>query len=363
MTAPTLNTPLLLVCGGTGSGKSSLINALVQADVQKVGVTPTTREAQEHKISLAGGIPVFLLDTPGINEAGHNEWYRERLSALVPLCDLLIWVVGYDNRALDLDLSMLREIRQTAPQKALLILGNAVDRAQRNFEASSFDPVSGTSAAERAVAGWKNFLQATFKEITPADILLCSAGERFDDAGRQYNLTAVSGRIEELLPEAMRLRWMANEKAHQDKEAKAERLIAVATAAAGTVGLLPFPLADMPFIISVQVTLILALTRLYGRTFSLDLARSLSLCALSAVAGPLAFQALTKFVPVLGSVVGAGIASGCTYAVGTVTQKLLASKADLTPEIFRTKVQEAYANYKAKKREKESSRETSLHTD
>ena len=123
-------------------------------------------------------------------------------------------------------------------------------------------------------------------------------------------------------------------------------MILAATAAAGAIGLIPLPVADMPFIVSTQVALILGLCSLHGRTFTMDAARSLSLAALSAVAGPMAFQALTKLVPGLGSVMGAGVAAACTYAVGTVTQTLLEGGLDFDVAVFRDAVKKAFNEYR-----------------
>ncbi|MBO4313800.1 MAG: 50S ribosome-binding GTPase [Desulfovibrio sp.] len=339
-------TPTLAVCGGTGAGKSSLVNALVHADVQAVGVTPTTRETREHEARIAGGIPVYLMDTPGMGEASRHEEYAARLREILPEADVLLWVVGYDNRALDLDVRLLREVREAAPDKPLLILGNAVDRASRSFNAAGFDPSGGSSPAEKAVGGWLAYLREIFAFAEPAAVLPCAAGEFSGDTARQYNLQAISARIEALLPEAMRLRWLAEEKATQDRHGKAEKMILAATATAGAIGLIPLPVADMPFIVTTQVALILGLCSLHGRTFTMDTARSLSLAAISAVAGPMAFQALTKLVPGFGSVVGAGVAAACTYAVGTVTQTMLESGLEFDVTMFKAAVKDVFNEYR-----------------
>lgn len=340
------STPTLTVCGGTGAGKSSLVNALVHADVQAVGVTPTTREAREHAARF-GSIPVYLMDTPGMGEASRHEEYAAHLREILPLTDILLWVVGYDNRALELDVRLLREVRGLAPQTPLLILGNAVDRATRGFDPTTFDPLGGTSPAEKAVGGWLGYLRETFAFAAPADVLPCAAGEYSGDTARQYNLPAVSARIEQLLPEALRLRWLAEERSQQDKHAKAQKMILAATAVAGGIGLVPLPVADMPFIITTQVALILSLCTLYGRAFSADTARSLVLAALSAVAGPMAFQALSKLVPILGSAVGAGVAAACTYAVGTVTHRILEGGLEFELDSFKAAVRDVFDEYRS----------------
>ena len=218
-------TPTLAVCGCTGAGKSSLVNALVHADVQAVGVTPTTRETREHEARIGDGIPVYLMDTPGMGEASRHEEYAARLREILPEADILLWVVGYDRRALDLDVRLLREVRAAAPEKPLLVLGNAVDRSSRSFDPAGFDPVGGSSFAEKAVGDWLDYLRKTFAFASPVAILPCAAGEGSGDTARQYNLQSISARIEELLPVAMRMRWLREERAMQDRQGKAEKMI------------------------------------------------------------------------------------------------------------------------------------------
>ncbi len=347
MNTPERITPRLAVLGCTGAGKSSLVNALVHADVQKVGTAPTTRESEEHEAYI-GNIPVFLMDTPGTGEALRHGEHAERLCRILPEADILLWVVGFDTRALDMDVSLLRTLRERRPDIPLLILGNAVDRASRHFDAAQFDPAERRTPAEQAVSDWLSYLEKTFAFAGHAGILPCAAGEHARDTARQYNLQTVSGKIEELLPEAMRLRWLAAEKTTRERKEKARKIILAATGAAGAIGLIPLPLADMPFIVTTQVTLILSLCALYGRTFSADTARGLSLAAFSAVAGPMAFQALSKIVPGVGSLVGAGIAAACTCAVGTVTRTMLEDDLEFDVTLFRTAVKDAFNEYRSR---------------
>lgn len=337
--------PSLAVCGGTGAGKSSLINALMQADIRNVGVTPTTREPQEHAAQVRG-IPVYLMDTPGLGEAEKHEEYAEQLLTLLPDIDLLIWVVGYDNRALDMDVRILTQAREQYPEKPILVVGNAVDRVARDFDPQSFNADTGNSPQERAVGDWLRYLREIFIDIRPSAVMPCAAGEAHDDTARQYNITAVSEHIEGLLPAAMRARWLQFEHAFRDKSAKADKIVLAGTAAAGGIGLVPLPMADMPFIIATQVTMILSLCSLFGRTLSADTAKSLALAALSAVAGPMIFQTLTKFIPGVGSVVGAGVAAACTFAVGKVTQHILEAGQEFELDSFKAAVRTIYKQYK-----------------
>ena len=339
-------TPTLAVCGGTGAGKSSLVNALVHAQICRVGVASTTRAEQGCETVLGNGLPVYLLDTPGLGEADRHQEYAAKLRDLLPQVDILLWVVGYDNRALETDMRTLVQVRADHPDKPILILGNAVDRVARHFDPATFAPDTGSSSQERAVGDWLQYVRRVFVQAQPAAVLPCAAGETHDDTQRQYNLQAVSECIEGLLPAAKRARWLEFERALRHKGDKAHKIVLAATATAGTIGLVPLPLADMPFIIATQTGMIVGLCHVYGRTLSSDTAKSLVLTALSAVAGPMIFQTVSKFIPGLGSVVGAGVAAGCTFAVGKVTQHILESGQQFELDSFKAAVKDLYKQHR-----------------
>ena len=82
------------VTGRPNVGKSSLVNALAERDVAIVSAIPgTTRDALETRVVL-GGVPVTLVDTAGLREAGDEieaEGVR-RARARAAAADLVIMV-------------------------------------------------------------------------------------------------------------------------------------------------------------------------------------------------------------------------------------------------------------------------------
>jgi uncharacterized protein (DUF697 family) len=85
---------------------------------------------------------------------------------------------------------------------------------------------------------------------------------------------------------------------------------------AGTLSAVPIPLATMPVLTSLQITMVTLLGRLYGQVLSPSQAGGV----VSAIAGGFLAQAigqqLVKFIPGLGSVVAASWAAAYTWALG-----------------------------------------------
>lgn len=138
---------IVALAGGTGSGKSSLFNAVVGSEFAVVGVArPTTAEvsaavwgdadalldwlgvAEDRKLRFDGGAEmdgVVLLDLPDHDSI--NLTNRDTVDRVVPLADLIVWVVDpqkYADHALH---SAYLKVASDHGQPSLIVL-NHVDR-------------------------------------------------------------------------------------------------------------------------------------------------------------------------------------------------------------------------------------------
>lgn len=133
------------VVGGTGSGKSSLLNAIVGAEVAPAGgIRPTTSEPLAHVPELLEGAMEGLLDHLGIERrvVGKGpDWlclidtpdtdslidsHRELVMGLIPGLDVVIWVVDPVKYR---DAAVHRDIRMTGDLgRPMLFVLNQVDR-------------------------------------------------------------------------------------------------------------------------------------------------------------------------------------------------------------------------------------------
>ena len=115
------------ITGAPNVGKSTLINALAERDVAIVSETPgTTRDALEARVVL-GGVPVTLVDTAGLREAGDSieaEGVRRAL-ARAEDADLVLTVVEAGSPAVGATGSPAMGASQAGAVGRLLIANKA----------------------------------------------------------------------------------------------------------------------------------------------------------------------------------------------------------------------------------------------
>ncbi|MHC1900988.1 GTPase family protein [Escherichia coli] len=119
--------PVIGIIGKTGSGKSSLCNALFSGDVSPVSdVAACTRKALRFCLQL-GKRFMTIMDMPGVGEsklrdAEYAALYRKEL----PRLDLVLWLIKADDRALAVDEHFYRHvIGETYRHKVLFVISQA----------------------------------------------------------------------------------------------------------------------------------------------------------------------------------------------------------------------------------------------
>lgn len=201
---------LLVVAGEFNAGKSAFINALLNRDLQKEGVTPTTAQIYLLKYGdNAEQIPgdrgvwiqtapvemlrkITIVDTPGTN-AIHRE--HEALTAeFIPRSDLVLFITSADRPFTESERSFLSQIREWGKKIVLVInkidiltekedvdqVIDFVSQAARNLigEVSGIYPVS-AKKAQKAKSG-----QPQLWEASGFDPLEAYIHDTLDDNGR-----------------------------------------------------------------------------------------------------------------------------------------------------------------------------------
>jgi len=297
-----------LVCGYTGSGKSSLIKAILGDVVPKNAIgegKPKTMDYDHYEndlVSIWDSRGLELGETEGAFMAKTREFIEKRVTDMnVDNHIHLVWysIQGPGARITDCDLKLIKEIFPTknlivvvtksditrpSQKEALkkVLLDNGVSERQIVF----------TSDEEGGALGCKDLMELSL-EMLP---------EAYKDAFAHAQQVDLERRKQTIL----------------NKSGKAKAIIATATAAAVTAGAVPIPLSDAAVITPIQVTMIGGLAALYGLN-----GKELSVAAMPLLArtvGMMAASSLLKLIPGLGSVVNATVAGLLTGAMGWFVQ-------------------------------------------
>jgi predicted GTPase len=105
----------IAVMGQVKAGKSSVINALIGANVAPTGILPLTRQVKRYEYPISGSSNsnvVTLLDTPGYDEADVTKKQLREIATAAEAADLLLLVMAANVSARQADLTMVKQLDQ-----------------------------------------------------------------------------------------------------------------------------------------------------------------------------------------------------------------------------------------------------------
>jgi uncharacterized protein (DUF697 family)/GTP-binding protein EngB required for normal cell division len=343
----------LAIVGGTGVGKSSLVNAVFGRELATVGRgLPVTRGVHYYHDDSLG-----IWDFEGFeigSDASPAEALRENLATISRRpADEQISVVWYcvtanSDRLTRPDISMIRELA-AAGLPVILVLTKA--EWTRN-------PLTGSYRLRDDQAGFARWLEAPVDEAgIPIDLpvrrviatSVQDARGRFSGFGpfgkrgrpRRHGLSDHPDQFDahgkgaghglgELVTETLALSPHREQDAFRIaqrlnlewKREMARPVIAAACAAAAVAAAVPIPVADAVTLAPIQMAMMGRISAIYD----LELQTMLSTQALAQLSAQTAGQALAhslvKLIPVAGSVLNASVASAITAAAGNGWMRL-----------------------------------------
>ena len=296
--------PNILLCGYTGSGKTSLARAVLGDVVPEDAIgdgRPMTMGYDCYENSL-----VRLWDSKGLENgqaereftAHTREFVRQRQED--PNVDNhihLVWytIQGSGARVTDCDINLIRNIFN--PEHVVVVVTKADATRPRQREALlqaltaagiPEERIVFTSDTESGSVGCKELMHLSYKMLPDA----------YKDA----------------FLEAQRIDLEARIQAITDKKGKAKAIITTAVTAAATAGAVPIPLSDAAVLVPIQITMIASLAGLYG--LKEEAVKQSALPFVAKLVGIFAASSILKLIPGLGSAVNATVAGTLTAAMG-----------------------------------------------
>lgn len=319
--------------GRVSVGKSSLLNALAGSQAFETGVLHgTTRARGQQPWREAAAHGVQLIDTPGINELSGEQ--REALAVEVATrSDLVLFVV--DGDLTQVELEALREL--AARQRPLLLVLNKADRYRADEVESLLARLREHAAGLVAPAN----VLAVSAQPAPERLLRVDAHghEQLETRSRAPDLDALRARVFAILDSegkalaALNAALFAGSLADSvgerltrlraDIAARTTRSYCLAKGVA--VALNPVPVADLLAAASLDVALVIHLSRIYG----LPMGR--------AEAGSLLGTIVAQLAALMGAIWGVhlvasalkGLSAGLSTALTAAAQGALAWYATL----------------------------------
>lgn len=311
----------ILIAGGAGVGKSTLINATLRKPVAKTGVgRSVTAEIERWSVE---GVPITVYDTPGLELGDRLKKATNRIRKSVekqlsgdPEEHIhIVWycVLASSNRLLTAETDFIKKLSEKLPVVVVLTqcLG-PTDEENLRFA----DSVRQILADDKAdVAHGSPFLTLATKR---------RVGEHTVEP---FGLPELVNKTYELLPEAVRSAYSNAQGIEAElKRREARKVVTWASGVAGTIGAVPIPIPDAGPLLALQAAMLARITAVMGVELD-DATRHFLMKGILgsgslALVGRQAASMLLKFVPVAGSAINAGVAAGLTFALGEAYTRL-----------------------------------------
>ncbi len=321
-----LPTTEALLVGKPQSGKSSIVRGLtgVSAEIVGQGFRPHTQYTQQYSYPTQDLPLLVFTDTVGLGDGTQetSEVIRELVGELQPdetRAKVLILTIRINDFATDTLKQIASRIRQKHPEVPCLLVVTCLHELYPAEVTDHPDYPPSFADIDRAFST----IQLNFAELFDRAVLIDFTLEEDEFHPTFYGLEAFVDALAELLPEA-EARTIAQLLNDQNAGKQigdlyrdaGRRYILPFSVMAGAAAAIPLPLATMPVLTALQVSMVGALGQLYGQTLTPSQAGGV----VSAIAGGFVAQAigreLVKFIPGFGSVIAASWASAYTWALG-----------------------------------------------
>jgi uncharacterized protein (DUF697 family)/predicted GTPase len=320
-----LPTTEALLIGKPQAGKSSIVRGLtgVSPEIVGQGFRPHTQHTQRYAYP-SNDLPLLIFtDTVGLGDVkqetqGIIAELAADLAKPASGARILLLTVKINDFATDTLKQIAKDLHDKYPQIPCLLVVTCLHEL---YPPSLTDHSTYPPAIAEIDRPYQT-IQANFKDICDASLLIDFTLEEDEYTPVFYGLEALRDALADLLPEAeaqamhQLLHGEVTKQIGDLYRDVARRYLLAFSTMAATLAAVPLPFTTMPVLTALQVSMVGLLGKLYGQTIS----RSQAGGIVSAIAGGFLAQAigreLIKFIPGFGSAIAASWAAAYTWALG-----------------------------------------------
>jgi predicted GTPase len=351
--------PRFLVLGATGVGKSSLINRVFRADLHAVGdVKSTTRSFSTRIFQGDDENTILITDSPGYGEIGHDDDYSRQVVDESRNAHVVILVLKADDKGYQRDLDILSKVFRS-PEfqdcQPLVIALNHVDKLPpvRDWRPPYRLDLPESPEDSDKVRNIKQkiaLVREQFGSIFKAGAALCVCPTMSEPReGEIFGIQHFREKLFDAMPQIAKLKYarasrVAEEASRETMEKLdklADRIIGGNAAAAFSAVLLnPVPVSDWLFIAPIQMSMIVEVGAVYGKTIDLQAAKETAYALGAGLAARTIFQGIISLFPGVKNIVGPPYAAAATHGMGVAAKMYFKSGKRPSKEVIQEAVDE-----------------------
>lgn len=330
-------TPIFWLLGKTQSGKTSIIRFLTGAEDAAIGsgFRPCTRTSRLYQFPTPDAPLLTFLDTRGVDEPGYDA--TEDIAAFDPKAHLVLVTVKATDFAQGNVRNTLERIRAASPSRPVVLIITCLHEAiprqphpvwgewaagsgqkEKTEEARSSDSPLPTAYSElfRCIEEHRRAFVGLFDVCVPIDLTKPEDG--FPEPN--YGGDQLKQTLLDVLPAAYRQTLIrlkeATDKLKDAHLRHAMPIIIGYTSMAGTAGAIPLPFVDLVLLPGIQARMTHHLAGIYGQPMTPERLKELGAAVGVGMVARTVVRQAVKFIPFVGSAVGATVAAASTYALG-----------------------------------------------